>query len=451
MDRDTFTPSELGIDIRELRPRGFGHTLRHATFRSLKHRDYRIYFFGQLVSYIGSWMQSAALMWLVFEWTNDAFWPPLLLVATVGPTLFLGPVGGMLADRFPKKRVIFAAQCGFLLSSLSLVALLAAGYATPPALLIVAFINGVIQAADLPARLAFVPDLVPKDDLINAVSLNSLLFNSARAVGPGLAGLLFLAAEWGPGRPVHTGALACFSINSLSYVAVLVALRKIGERGEPVEHRERGEFFAGLSYLRANPRLAALLGLTGLLSVFAWPTLTLFPAYSNFVLGHSEKEYSLLVSALGCGALIGALATATYGSVELRGRLLSAGAAFVAVGIAGLVFARAIAPAAACAATLGFGLILFLSTGQSTLQLSVEGVRRGRVMALWAMTLSASAPFGHLVFGEAARHHPLPDVFAVMAAGAGATALLVAALALTRSRLAPARYSASPAEARPGV
>ena len=429
MDRESLTDTDF-IDIRDLRSNGYGSTLLNTTFRSLKHRNYRLYFFGQLVSFIGSWMQSAALMWLVFEQTNDALWPPLLLVATVGPTLFLGPVGGILADRFPKKKVIFVAQCAFLLTSLSLVALLATGAAAPGILLLVAFCNGAIQAIDVPTRLAFVPDLVPREDLINAVSLNSLLFNSARAVGPALAGVLFLMAEeWPGGRPVMIGATACFLINSVSYGAVLLALRKISVGGEPFPHRERGAFFEGLHYVRAHPTLAVLLVLTGLLSIFGWPTLTLFPAYTKFVLGHSEKEYSLLVSALGGGALVGALTTATYGSIARRGLLLTVGAGLSALGILGLAFAHTIAPAAGCAAALGFGLIVFLSTGQSILQLSVDGVRRGRVLALWAMTLSASAPLGHLIAGFAARSYPIPDVLLVLAAGAGVTTVLVAALA----------------------
>ena len=430
MDRHSLTQSELEIDIRDIRAQGVGSTLRHTTFRSLKHRDYRLYFFGQLVSFVGSWMQSAALMWLVFEQTNDALWPPLMLVATVGPTLFLAPLGGMLADRFPKKKIIAIAQWAFLLSSLSLILLLITGNATPGILLMVAFANGLIQAIDIPTRLAFVPDLVPKKDLINAVSLNALLFNSARAIGPALAGVVFLIADsWASGESVRIGSFVCFAVNALSYGAVLTALRRIRIRGAPHPHAERAPVFAGFHYLREHPRLAALLALTGLLSIFGWPVLTLFPAYTKFVLRHAEKEYSLLVSALGCGALVGALTTATYGSVKGRGFLLTVGAALTALAILGLSFADTIRPAVVCAAALGFGLILFLSTGQSTLQLSVDGARRGRVLALWAMTLSASAPLGHLIAGFAARSYPLPEVLLVLAAGAGATAVLVAALA----------------------
>ena len=430
MDSESLTQTDFAIDLRDFRPRGFWPTLRHTTFRSLRHRNYRLYFYGQLVSFIGSWMQSAALMWLVFEKTDDALWPPLLLVATVAPTLFLGPIGGLLADRFPKKSVIFAAQCAFLLTSLILVGLLAADRATPGAMLAVAFANGIVQAIDLPARLAFVRNLVPKSDLINAVSLNSLLFNSARAIGPALAGLTFLIAAWWPAqRPVYDGAMACFVVNSLSFVAVLAALWAITVRRKAGVKARSGRLFEGLHYLRARPTLAALLLLTGLLSFFGWPALTLFPAYTRQVLGHSEKEYSILVSALGFGALVGALVTATFGTVALRGALLTVGAMLSMLGIAGLSLADTIVPAAVGAAALGGGLIVFLSTAQSALQLSVDDARRGRVMALWAMTLSASAPAGHLLAGTAARVYPLPDVLMVMAAGSGVTALLVAALA----------------------
>ena len=427
MDRESLTDTAFAIPAL---PRERPHTLLGTTFRSLRHRDYRLYFFGQLVSFTGSWMQSAALMWLVFAQTDDPFWPPLMLVATVGPTLVLGPIGGILADRFPKKIVIALAQCAFLLTALTLVALLATGNAVPRALLLVAFLNGVIQSFDLPARLAFVPDLVPKSDLINAVSLNSLLFNSARAIGPAFAGLLFLIVElWPGGNTVVAGSMACFVFNSLSFGAVLFALARIRAGGEAAPQSKRGRIFEGLHYLRTHPPLAGLLGLTGLLSVFAWPALTLFPAYTKFVLGRSEKEYSILVSCLGLGALVGALATATYGTAQRRGPFLVSGAALAALGIFGLVFAKTLGPATGCAAMLGCGLILFLSTGQSTLQLSVGDARRGRVMALWAMTLSASAPAGHLLAGMAAQIYPIPDVLLVMAAGAAATTALIAALA----------------------
>jgi MFS family permease len=411
--------------------RGLYAALRHHTFRSLKHRNYRLYFYGQIVSYTGSWMQNAALMWLVFERTSDPIWPPVLLVAQVGPTLLLGTWGGALADRWPKRRIVFATQSGFLATAATLTLLVALRQADPWVLLAVQSVNGLIQAADLPARLAFVPDLVPRQDLINAIGLNSLLFNSARAVGPALAGLLFVLADWVSSQPVAFGAMGCFALNTLSFAAVLSALRRITVSGERhAAAPPAGSTWDGLRSILARPRLAGLMLLTGLLCIFGWPALSLFPAYTKLALGHAEKEYSVLVSTLGAGALVGALTTATFGSVGRRGLFLTVGAALAAVGLSGLVLAADVGAAGAAAGCLGAGLILFLSTGQSAVQLSVADELRGRVMALWAMTLSASAPVGHLLAGAAATVWPIRDVLTVMALGVALVAAGMAVLAL---------------------
>ena len=429
MDRD--------IPHLAVRSRGLLAALRDHTFRSLKHRDYRLYFLGQIVSFTGSWMQNAALMWLVFDATGDPIWPPLLLVAQVGPTLVLGTWGGSLADRWPKRRLVFTTQSAFLGTALALIVLVAADRAEPWLVFALQVVNGLVQAVDLPARLAFVPDLVPRHDLINAVSLNSLVFNSARALGPAFAGLLFLLADaavgqgWVTGsRPVTVGALWCFMLNALSYAAVLVALKRIAATGAARPGREAGSTWDGFRYVLARPRLAALLGLTGLLCAFGWPTVSLFPAYTRYALGHAEKEYSLLVSSLGSGALIAALTTATFGTVGRRGFFLTAGAALATVGLGLLAGAERLAAAGLAAGCLGFGLILFLSTGQSAVQLSVSVETRGRVMALWAMTLSASAPAGHLVAGVAATVWPVRQVLAFLAAGAALVGVGVLLLAV---------------------
>ena len=419
--------------------RGLVGALRETTFRSLRHRNYRLYFFGQIVSFTGSWMQSAALMWLVYDATRNPLWPPLMLVGQVGPTLLFGPLGGVLADRLPKRRLIFATQFAFLVSTTALAILIASDIVTPALLLAGAVVNGLIQAIDLPARLAFVPDLVPRDDLINAVSLNSMLFNSARAIGPAVAGLLFLLADAVvpllPGsRAVTLGAIWCFSFNALSYLAVLAALRRIDCPEAERKEDAGGSPLDGVRYLLRNPSLGLLLALTGAMCVFAWPALTLFPAYTDTVLHRAEKEYSVLVSALGAGALVAALVNATFGSVARRGTFLTAGTALAGVGLLGLVFAETLAGAFGFAMLLGFGLILFLSTGQSTLQLSVTDAVRGRVMALWAMTLSAGAPVGHLLAGFAAQRYLVPDILLVLAAGVGGCAVAAAALAMTGLR-----------------
>ena len=420
--------------------RGLLGTLRHTTFRSLRHRNYRLYFFGQIVSFTGSWMQSAALQWLVYDVTRNPLWPPLLLVGQIGPTLLLGPLGGALADRLPKRNLVFATQAAFLASTVALAFIVALGVVTPYLLLAVAVANGLIQAIDLPVRLAFVPDLVPKDDLINAVSLNSMLFNSARAIGPAMAGLLFLLADAAgplfPGmRSVILGAVGCFALNAVSYLAVLVALRRISVTETRREHA-RGSIWDGVRYLLANPALGCLLALTGWMCVFAWPALTLFPAYTDTVLHRAEKEYSVLLSALGGGALVAALGNATFGTVARRGLILTVGAAAGCVALVGLAVAPSPPVAVLSAAGLGFGLVLFLSTGQSAIQLSAPDALRGRVMALWAMTLAGGAPVGHLLAGFAAQVVPIPDILLVLAAGVGVGTAATVVLALTGFRRA---------------
>jgi MFS family permease len=408
--------------------------LKQTTFRSLRHRNYRLYFFGQMVSFTGSWMQSAALMWLMYDRTGDPRWPSWLLVAQIGPTLLLGTWGGGLADRHPKRTLVFITQTAFLIQAIVLTVLLAVDLATPWLILGLMIGNGVIQAVDLPARLAFVNDLVPKEDLINAVGLNSLLFNSARAIGPALAALLFLVAEavaesLPQANPITLGAVACFAINAASFVAVLFALRGIAIPGDPraIRH-DRGSAWDGFRYLWQNPTMGGLVALTLALCVFGWPLMTLLPAYTRLQLGRSEQTYSLLVSAVGAGALVAALTTATFGTRERRKPFLVAGAVTTTAGLLAVGLAsRLEAAAAGCAAT-GFGLILYLSTGQSTLQLAVPDDRRGRVMALWAMTLSASAPLGHLLAGQAATAFGVGEVLIAMAIGTGTAAVLLAGM-----------------------
>jgi MFS family permease len=422
------------------RPPGLLAALRETTFRSLRHRNYRLYFYGQIVSFTGSWMQSAALMWLMFDRTGDPRWPSWLLVAQVGPTILLGTLGGGLADRYPKRQIIIITQAAFLANAIALTALVAFGVAAPALVLALMATGGVVQALDLPARLAFVPDLVPKEDLINAVGLNSMLFNSARAVGPALAGLVFLLADLAaPLLPAGTdsvtaGAVACFAFNAVSFFAVLLALRKIAVPGEATRglKPDPGSPLDGFRYLRRNRTHGGLVLLTLVMCVFGWPLLTILPAFTRLELGLSEKTYSLLVSAVGAGALVAALTTATFGTVERRKTFLVMGASVTAVGLLTVSLSDAVWFAALGCAAAGFGLILYLSTGQSTLQLAVPDDKRGRVLALWAMTLSASAPVGHLLAGQAVAVFGVTPVLMTMAAGVGAAASLLAALLTVR-------------------
>jgi MFS family permease len=406
--------------------------LRTTTFRSLRHRNYLRYFVGQIVSFVGTWMQSAALMWLMYDRTDDPRWPAWVLVATIGPTLLLGPWGGSLADRYPKRRLVITTQTCFLLNAIAFTVVVGSGLLAPWLVLALAAVNGVIQAVDLPARLAFVPDLVPKEDLINAIGLNSLVFNSARLVGPALAGLLFgLARDLGPvlpagTNPVTAAATVCFALNALSFLAVLRALHGIPEPPAHPEAREPGSTWDGLRYLRAHPALGGLVALTFVVCAFGWPIITVLPAYTKLQLHLEGDAYGSLLSALGAGALGAALTTATFGTHARRGAFLLLGTVVSALGLLALGFAKSPWTSGPCCAAIGFGLILYLATGQSVLQLAVPDEKRGRVMAWWAMTLSASAPFGHLLCGEMVNAFGIEPVLFGMSAGTGAAAAALA-------------------------
>jgi MFS family permease len=408
--------------------------LRDTTFRSLRHRDYRLYFVGQAVSFTGSWVQSTALLWSVYALTNDAGWPPLILAATVGPTLLLGAVGGALADRFAKRPLILLCQVLFLLNAMALGTLVWFGLAVPLVVLALTAMNGLVQAVDLPARLALVPELVPKADLVNAVGLNSLLFNLGRAVGPAIAGLVFLAcgAILGPDAEslevTRIGATACFAVNAASYAAVIGGLLAMTPAAADVT-KKPGRVSEGLRFVWRNKPLAVLLGCTFAASFFGWPLLTLFPAYTRTVLNHAEKEYSWLVSALGAGALVAALGNATFGSIPRARAFIGVGSVLTAAAVWGMTVSTDLLPAALFAALFGFGMVLYLSTGQIVLQLSTPDDARGRVMALWPMTLSGGAVGGHLLSGWGAKVWPVPQVMGVMAIGVTLTAATVVVLA----------------------
>lgn len=387
------------------------------TFRSLRHRNYRLYFVGQLVSLIGSWTQITALMWLAHELTGEAKWPAFMSAVQIGPTFLLGAWGGSLADRLPKRGLIIRTQAVFLACALALLGLHLAGHLTVWAMLAVMFVHGIVQAIDLPARLAFVPGLVARADLHNAVALNSLLFNVARAIGPALAALLL-----GLGRD---GALWCFLLNAASYLAVIVALVGIRLPPEPPLIIARNPL-GGLHALLTVPGHFTLALLAGLVAMGGWPLLALLPSLADRELGQAEKGYGTLLSAVGVGALAAALTAATLGS-DMRAKvLLLGGLVLVAGALVGIWTTTALPVATACCTMFGFGMILFFATGQSVVQLGTSDADRGKVMGIWAMMLSAGVPLGNLVLGPAADVFGVKTIIAVQSVTIALAAIILA-------------------------
>jgi MFS family permease len=421
------------------------------TFRSLRHRNYRLYFIGQIISMTGTWMQNAALSLLAYEMTGLSAWPARIMAVQLLPLLLLSGWSGTLADRKPKRFIIIAAQSGMLAVALILAVLVLTGQATPWQLLVIAAVNGIIGAIDLPARLAFVMDMVGRDDLPNAVALNSLMFNVARALGPALGAVTY--TRIGPGH--------CFLFNALSYVAVLVGLMMMDVDGRPALHhgRRRSSLGSGIRFLARHSRLMLLLILSSALALFGWPTLSLMPALANVELygretvsvmvsavgraagssvstlsaianlaeieQRAKETYGLLVSAVGIGALVAALLVATFSTRGWQKFFLAAGVALTAIALAGLGRVESFPAAAVFCTILGLGLILFFPTGQAIMQLGATDENRGVIMGIWSMILGGAVPLGGMLAGEVADRWGVANVLQAEAFGVVVAAALV--------------------------
>ncbi len=412
-----------------------GGRIRLRTFRALRHYNYRLYFLGQLISLLGSWMQITAMTWLAYSLTHQSFWTGLIMTAQVLPTFLLGVWGGHIADRWPRRGVVFASQACLLLLALLLAGLTLAGLVRPWHLLLISLGNGLVTALDLPARLTFIHDLVGPEDLINAVGLNSLLFNSARAIGPALGALTLPTL----------GAGLCFLINALSFLAVLAALAlmddtRLGEPGgarsptgrQPFLQRMIAPLREGCHYLASRPGLQLLLILIGFLALFGWPVLILLPALSREDLGGdpSGSAYSWLLSSIGLGSLLAALVVASFGSRSRSWWFLVFGVALAGLGELGLSLARSILQAQVCCVVVGSGLVLVFATAQSLMQLSACRHNRGVIMGIWSMVLSGAQQLGSLLGGRWADLWGVPRVLLLQAGGSLVLGGLLLALAV---------------------
>jgi len=380
-------------------------------FRALRHRDYRLYYFGQGLSLIGSWMQTTALAWLAFQLTGQSSWTAAVAIGMILPTAVLAPLAGVLADRVSKRRLVLASQSAFGLQAAALAAYAWLGSPTAWGLVAFAWLGGAIQAIDLPTRLSFLKDLTSRDDLPNAVALNSVQFNLARALGPAVAGWIISVADpaW------------CFAANAASYLAVLGCIAFIRARGEPMP-RERGSAVTFISVLRNQAGLAFFVALATGAALFGWPMLSLLPQVASDGLGWHAAGHGWLLSAVGGGAMLSALGIAAWGSGanfwwRLRGGLLlTALGQGVLAGAATLTEGAGIAGLAG-AALAGMGLIMVLATAQAAVQQLADDRSRGRAMALWTMGLSIATPVGNAIFGPLADAFGHPLALAGMMAG----------------------------------
>lgn len=363
--------------------------------RALAHRDFRLFLSGQLISLVGTWMQTVAQAWLVLELTSSPFKLGLLGALQFGPMLCFSFVSGALADRLPKRRVLLGTQTALMIQALLLSVLTWTGRVQYWHVAVLAACYGLAFTLDMPTRQAFIVEMVSKDDIPNAIALNSAMFNGARMVGPAVAGLLVDRYGVGP----------AFGLNGLSFVAVILALAAMRAEGlpNPTEGTTvRAEIAAGLRYALHTPLVALILGLLLAVSLFCMNHNVLVPLLARDVLHEGAHGFGLLMAALGTGALVGALALASL--VTGRPALsLILGAAGAATGLTLLLGGiRHFGTALILLTLVGLAQIVFMACCNTTLQLVVPDRMRGRIMSLYGFVLAGVTPIGSLLVGTIA-------------------------------------------------
>jgi MFS family permease len=397
---------------------------RPARLAALQHRDFRLFWSGQLVSLIGTWMQSVGQAWLVLELTGSPFQLGLVTALQFTPILFLSPVGGAMSDRFPKRGIILLTQTTMMTQAFVLAGLVWSGQVRYWHVAVLATIYGLGRAIDIPARQAYITDLVGRRDLPNAVALNSLVFNGARIIGPAVAGLLI----------ARFGVAPAFLLNGLSFVAVLAALLATRTPGDPKPAGQLGireGLWGALDYAARTPPVAFTLALLVIVSVLVLNFNVVVPLVAKNVLNEGAHGFGLLMSSLGAGAVMAGIGL----TVLRRGRpplwSLAASAAILSAGTASLALVGNFETTAILLVGLGCCQILFSTGCNTTLQLATPDALRGRVMGLYALANAGMTPFGALLIGTLAERL---GVRAACVLGGGAGLAAVAALVLIGRR-----------------
>src|SRR2546429_596121 len=371
-----------------------GISWRH-TFRALRHRNYRLFFWGQLVSLIGTWMQQTAMSWFVYQITNSKLLLGIVAAIGSGPMMLSSIWGGSLADRHPKRSILLATQTAQMVCAFCLAAGVWAGFATPSFIVVIAALNGVAMGFDMPARQAFTVEMTSREDLLNAISLNSSIVNGARVVGPSVAGLLIGAV----------GVAMCFFLNGVTFIAVIAGLLMMCL---PPFHRPkqvvsaREHAWNGVLYSVKHPRVRTILLLFLAVGIFGWSYAVLMPAFARDVLGRGANGYGGLMSASGTGAFVGALMVATYGHLFTPRKLALGGVWLFSAAMLAFSFTRSFSLALLFLFAAGFGMLLFFSTSNTLLQTIVPDEMRGRVMGVWSLVFGAMIPLGSLESGAVA-------------------------------------------------
>ena len=390
------------------------------TFASLANPNYRRYFRGQAISLVGTWMQTVAQSWLVLELTGSGTDLGVVVALQTLPVLLLGPYGGVVADRVDKRKLMMLLQAIMGLLALLLGLLTVTHLVTLWQVYLLAFLLGLNSSFENPARQSFVLEMVGPKDLRNAVSLNSVLVNSARAVGPAVAGIIIAIGGLG----------ICFLLNALSFVAVVVSLARLDvsalQPSVPTS-RARGQLRAGLGYVKGNPRLAIPLLMMALVGCLTYEFQVTLPIVAKQTFGGGPQVYGFMTAAMGVGAVVGGLYLAARGRTGIRS-LVNSAMVFCLV-MTGAALAPTLWLELIALGLVGAASVGFLSKGNSTLQLEASAQMRGRVMALWAVAFLGSTPIGGPIAGAVSEQFggraglALGATACLLAAGLGAITL----------------------------
>lgn len=397
--------------------------LRHA-FRALRHRDFALFLSGAFVSSTGLWMQNVTVPYVLNEATGSAAWVGLAGFAQFIPAMLLGPVGGTFADRFPRRRILMISQAAAMVVAFALWLSVLDGEVDPGLMVVLVALAGIAAGFGIPAWQSLVPELVPRESLLNAVALNSAQFNASRALGFLLGG--FALHVFGPA--------AAFLANGLSYLAVLGALAMVGAGRQGADARsETGAFRAAMAYTRRHPGLLLTIVTVGVVAFLGSPVILLAPVFAREEFHVDEAAYGLLAAAFGIGATVGAVVLGAYGDGIGRSRLTRRALAVYGAGLLAMGLTPAYAGGVAAMFTIGASYLVVVSALNTALQEAVDPRFRGRVTALYFMAFTGGYPVGALLQGA------LADVTGVRVVVAAAGIVLMGYAAILTARPALAR------------
>jgi MFS family permease len=380
-------------------------------FRSLRHRNFQLFFSGQLISLIGTWMQNVAQAWLVYSLTGSS-----LLLGVVGfagqiPIFLFAPLGGLAADRWNRHRVVIGTQVASMILAFALAALTLLHIVKVWEVVVLASLLGVVNAFDVPARQSFLIEMVSREDLMNAIALNSSMFNGARVIGPAIAGIT--VAKFGEGW--------CFFANAVSYIAVIIGLlmmrlepfRQAVHKTSPYEHIKEG-----FEYVQKTAPMMALIMLIGVVSLVAVPYSVLMPVFADRILHRGAHGLGILMGASGVGALLGALTLAMRRGVRGLGHTVGYAAAAFGASLILFSLSKIFWLSVLLLVPVGYGVMLQMSGSNTLIQSMVPDKLRGRAMAVYTMMFMGMAPLGSLLAGALADRVGAPWTVAIGGMGA---------------------------------